>query len=100
MLEPIEKINCPSCGTTKKRNVLTPSESVIASKVSKGMRNQAIANELFVTEKTVKFHLTNIYRKLKLKTRYELIVAVADNPSLLEAREDLRRYNRFGGADE
>lgn len=40
--------------------------------VSTGKTNQQIADELFVEEKTVKFHITSIYSKLYVKTRAEL----------------------------
>lgn len=40
--------------------------------VSTFKTNQEIADELFVEEKTVKFHITNIYSKLFVKTRAEL----------------------------
>ncbi|HEY7603524.1 MAG TPA: LuxR C-terminal-related transcriptional regulator, partial [Gaiellaceae bacterium] len=39
--------------------------------VARGLSNQAIAKELWVTEQTVKFHLTNIYRKLDISNRTE-----------------------------
>jgi DNA-binding NarL/FixJ family response regulator len=40
--------------------------------VARGLTNKAIAKELWVTEQTVKFHLTNIYSKLDLSNRTEL----------------------------
>jgi predicted ArsR family transcriptional regulator len=39
-----------------------------------GLSNKEIANKLFVTEKTVKFHLTNIYRKSQVKSRTQFVV--------------------------
>jgi DNA-binding NarL/FixJ family response regulator len=39
--------------------------------VARGLSNQAIAKELWVTEQTVKFHLHNVYRKLGVKNRTE-----------------------------
>ena len=39
---------------------LTTKEIQIADYVSRGLSNKEIANQLFITEKTVKFHLTNI----------------------------------------
>ena len=36
-----------------------------------GHSNKVVARELFVTEQTVKFHLTNVYRKLRLTNRTE-----------------------------
>ena len=53
---------------------LTPIESEIVEEVCKGFCNRVIAENRFRTEKTVKFHLTNIYKKAKLKSRTELIV--------------------------
>lgn len=52
-------------------------EAEVAEYVTKGLSNKDVANALFVTEKTVKFHLTNIYKKLKLKSRAQLIVWAA-----------------------
>jgi len=37
------------------------------------LSRKEISKELFITEGAVKFHLTNIYKKLKVKSRSELI---------------------------
>ncbi len=64
-------------GTTptapNKANVdsLTERELSILRLVAEGMSNLDIANRLFVTEQTVKFHLSNIYRKLAVANRTE-----------------------------
>jgi len=50
---------------------LTDRELSILRAVAKGLSNQAIGKELWVTEQTVKFHLTNIYRKLGVANRTE-----------------------------
>ena len=50
---------------------LTDRELSILRAVAKGLSNQAIGKELWVTEQTVKFHLTNIYRKLGAANRTE-----------------------------
>jgi DNA-binding NarL/FixJ family response regulator len=42
--------------------------------VTKGLSNAEIANQLFLSEKTIKFKLTNIYNKLNVKSRAQLIV--------------------------
>ena len=39
--------------------------------VSRGMTNRAVARTLWVTSETVKFHLSNIYRKLEVSNRFE-----------------------------
>lgn len=50
---------------------LTERETAILKAVARGLSNQAIGRELWVTEQTVKFHLTNIYRKLGVRNRTE-----------------------------
>ena len=50
---------------------LTERELSILQAVARGLSNQAISGELWITEQTVKFHLTNIYRKLEVSSRAE-----------------------------
>jgi DNA-binding CsgD family transcriptional regulator len=54
---------------------LTNRETEISYLTSIGLTNREIGNQLFVTEKTVKFHLTNVYKKLNVKSRAQLIVS-------------------------
>ena len=53
---------------------LSNRESEVAELVTHGLSNEDIGNKLFVSEAAVKFHLTNIYKKLVLKSRAQLIV--------------------------
>ena len=39
--------------------------------LARGLSNRAMSQELWVTEQTVKFHLSNIYRKLGVSNRTE-----------------------------
>jgi DNA-binding NarL/FixJ family response regulator len=48
---------------------LTDRERMILGAVVRGLPNKAISKELWVTEQTVKFHLSNIYRKLGVANR-------------------------------
>jgi DNA-binding NarL/FixJ family response regulator len=50
---------------------LTDRELGIIRAVARGLSNEAISKELWVAEQTVKFHLTNIYRKLGVTNRTE-----------------------------
>jgi len=50
---------------------LTERELTILTGVARGLSNRALAKELWVTEQTVKFHLTNVYRKLGVGNRTE-----------------------------
>ncbi|HSL27955.1 MAG TPA: response regulator transcription factor [Anaerolineales bacterium] len=48
---------------------LTRRELEILQLVLAGKTNKAIAREMFISEKTVEFHLDNIYRKVGVQTR-------------------------------
>ena len=50
---------------------LTPRELEILGLVASGASNGLIARQLWVTEQTVKFHLSNVYRKLGVANRTE-----------------------------
>ena len=50
---------------------LTEREREILILTAEGLTNQRIARELWVTEQTVKFHLSNLYRKLGVGNRTE-----------------------------
>jgi two-component system NarL family response regulator len=50
---------------------LTERETAILRCIALGRSNRSIATDLWVTEQTVKFHLTNIYRKLGAANRTE-----------------------------
>jgi DNA-binding NarL/FixJ family response regulator len=48
---------------------LSPREREILGHVGNGLSNMEIARELWLSEQTVKYHLTNVYRKLGVKGR-------------------------------
>jgi DNA-binding NarL/FixJ family response regulator len=50
---------------------LTERETAILKALARGLSNDAIGKELWVAPQTVKFHLTNIYRKLGVSNRTE-----------------------------
>jgi len=56
---------------------LTPHELRVAAHVERGLRNREIAAALFVSERTVEYHLTNIYGKLDIRSRTELMRLLA-----------------------
>ena len=62
---------------------LSERELVILTALADGMSNKQISQRLWVAEQTVKFHLTNTYRKLGVRTRTEA-VNVAYRRGLLE----------------
>lgn len=55
-----------------KMGELTPRESALVERIVAGMSNREIAKDLYLSEKTVKNNLTELYRKLHIKNRIEL----------------------------
>jgi DNA-binding NarL/FixJ family response regulator len=55
---------------------LSERELEVATLVSKGLSNKQIADQLSVTERTVKAHLTSSFKKLKVKDRLGLALAL------------------------
>lgn len=53
---------------------LTETEIKIIKLVLNGYTNKDVADELYISEKTVKFHLYKVFKKLKVKNRSELIL--------------------------
>ena len=56
---------------------LTPQELQVALPVAEGKTNKQAAAELFLSPKTVEFHLASVYRKLGVSSRRELIKRVS-----------------------
>jgi DNA-binding CsgD family transcriptional regulator len=61
---------------------LTPQELQIALQVAEGKSNKEVAAALFLSHKTVEFHLGRIYRKLGIQSRRELIRRFATEAAL------------------
>ena len=63
----------------KVAKILTSRETEIATQLAKGQKNKEIARQLNLTEGTVKAHLHNIYEKLNLNGRLELVKYIQDS---------------------
>jgi len=53
-------------------SALSPREQEVAALVAEGKANREVAAALFVSEKTVEYHLSHIYEKLGVRSRVEL----------------------------
>ncbi|WP_417818942.1 response regulator [Tritonibacter scottomollicae] len=62
---------------TEALNSLTAREREIVQLVSTGLRNREIAEECGLTEGTVKTHLHNIFGKMAVKSRTQLLIALS-----------------------
>jgi DNA-binding CsgD family transcriptional regulator len=67
-------------GTATRAEVsaLTPQERAVALAAAEGRTNREIAEALFLSPRTVEYHLTNAYRKLNVHTRGALARAMLD----------------------
>jgi DNA-binding NarL/FixJ family response regulator len=77
-----------ACGARPRRSAisgvesLTPAEHRVAVLAARGQSNPEIAQELYVTRRTVETHLTHVFQKLCIPTRSEL-------PAALRLQSDL-----------
>ena len=58
---------------------LTEREWDVLTQICKGLKNKDIADNLFISEATVKHHVASIFEKLGVKTRLELVVYAFQN---------------------
>lgn len=57
---------------------LTPREFEVAREVAAGATNADAARRLFISERTVEFHLSRVFRKLRIQRRHELAELLGD----------------------
>ena len=62
---------------------LTPSELRVAKLAAAGLGNREVAQELYISVKTVETHLGSAYRKLDISSRRELPRALETEPEVL-----------------
>lgn len=62
----------PRCDRVSGPDALTASERRIAELVADGLTNGRIAQQLFITPKTVEYHLRNVFQKLAVTSRHNV----------------------------
>ena len=62
--------------------ILTKREQEILDLIMKGMRNKTIGDELGMATTTVKWHITNLFKKTGARSRAQLIVLWNNKKSL------------------
>jgi DNA-binding NarL/FixJ family response regulator len=84
-LEPVRQATAAPSIAAK----LSPAEHRVALSVAEGRTNQEAAEALFLSTKTVDFHLQSIYRKLAIRSRTELAVLVHRDQMAVDLRDAL-----------
>ncbi|MFW5992204.1 MAG: response regulator transcription factor, partial [Halanaerobiaceae bacterium] len=65
--------------STRELEELSARENEVLGLLARGMSNRAIAGELYISEKTVKNHVSNILRKLSVNDRTQAVIVGLKN---------------------
>jgi DNA-binding CsgD family transcriptional regulator len=68
-------------GPRARTSELTPQQAQIATLAAEGRTNESIANSLFLSPRTIEFHLRHVYRKLGVDNRTQLARALLLTPA-------------------
>ncbi len=67
---------------------LTDREHEVIELICKGMKNKEIADSLFISETTVRHHLTSVFNKLDITSRLELVVYAFEHNLVKKPKEN------------
>ncbi len=70
----LKRATVTSVKETKGQGLLSEREAEVLRLVALGMSNKEVAEELFLSQRTVKAHLTSVFNKLNVASRSEAIV--------------------------
>ncbi|MDO9140167.1 MAG: LuxR C-terminal-related transcriptional regulator, partial [Methylobacter sp.] len=68
-------------------DTLSVRERDVVRLILRGISNKVIASELFISERTVKAHLTSIFKKLHVPDRLHLAILLKESEELLNNKK-------------
>jgi DNA-binding CsgD family transcriptional regulator len=71
----------PLTRRSRAKSGLTRAEAAVVELVMAGLSNAEVAERLVITRKAVEYHLTNVYTKLGISSRTQLIVRLGPSTS-------------------
>jgi DNA-binding NarL/FixJ family response regulator len=74
VLEALSEVNTLRVVNSSGKSLLTPREEQVVALVADGLSNREVANELGLSEHTIKKYLLRIFDKLGISTRVELVL--------------------------
>lgn len=77
--ELVKEFNKPKVTREKGENDLTQREYEVLTLIAEGLNNKDIADTLFISEKTVKNHVSNIFRKINVNDRTQAAIYAFKN---------------------
>ena len=80
VVEALASPTLPRLTAAGKACLLTPREQKVVSLVAEGLTNQQIADELNLSQHTIKNHLLRMFEKLEVLTRAELVLTALGQP--------------------
>ena len=80
-------------GRAPSQTLLTPTETRVAELIAAGGTYREVGDALFISPKTVQWNLSKIYRKLSIRSRAQLVAALAGDTSVT-------RQDDTGGPDQ
>ena len=90
-----ERLNIQELSKAQIANELTDREDQVVELICQGLKNKEIAEKLFITETTVRHHLTSVFNKLEITSRLELVVYAFKN-NLVKASNGNGSHNGNG----
>lgn len=80
VIEALVSANLPRLTAAGNACLLTPREQKVVSLVAEGLTNQQIADELHLSQHTIKNYLLRMFEKLEVSTRLELVFTALGHP--------------------